>query len=219
MKTPPGSPACERNKRPILEVLRKELAGRRRVLEVGSGTGQHAVYFARHLPYLAWQTSDLAANHDVIRAWLASAGLPNVEPPLTLDVLDPAKALAGLERPDAVFSANTAHIMPVAAVQAMFELVGRLLPEGGVFCLYGPFMFDGGHSSPSNRAFDASLKARDPAMGIRDIAELDRYARDAGLVRVRLYAMPANNHLAVWERPRAARGGRRRAGAGRGLAL
>ena len=207
MKTPPGSPACERNKRPILEVLRKELAGRQRVLEIGSGTGQHAVYFARHLPYLVWQTSDLAANHDVIRAWLASAELPNAKPPLTLDVLDPAKALAALEPPDAVFSANTAHIMPVAAVRAMFELAGRLLPERGVFCLYGPFMFDGGHSSPSNRAFDASLQARDPTMGIRDIAELDRYAGTAGLVRARLYAMPANNHLAVWERPPGARRG------------
>jgi cyclopropane fatty-acyl-phospholipid synthase-like methyltransferase len=196
MKTPPASLASERNKGPILEVLRKEFAGRRQVLEIGSGTGQHAVYFAANLPHLTWQPSDLAENHAAIRAWIAAAGTPNLCAPVELDVARPgAPAIAA---PDAVFSANTAHIMSLETVQCMFALVGQLLPQDGIFCLYGPFNFQGRYSSDSNADFDASLRARDRSMGVRDIEELDRYAADAGLARVRLYAMPANNHLAVW---------------------
>lgn len=198
MTTRPNSPASERNKRPILDALREEFKDRRHVLEIGSGTGQHAVFFAAEMPHLTWQTSDLRENHDGIRAWLEHAHLKNVRPPLELDVnkYNAASVIA-----DAVFSANTAHIMDIHAVESMFEFVGHVLPDGGVFCLYGPFNFDGHFSSESNAAFDASLRQRDSAMGIRDLADLDRFAADAGMPRFRLYAMPANNHLAIWKKP------------------
>ncbi len=198
MNTPPVSLACERNKAPILDVLRDEFANRREVLEIGSGTGQHAVYFAANLPHLTWQPSDLPENHPAIRAWMAAEGTQNLRAPIELDVTHPVAS--GLVAPDAVFSANTAHIMSLDAVRSMFSLVGGLLPKDGVFCLYGPFNFAGRYSSDSNAEFDASLRARDPAMGVRHIEQLDRYAADAGLARVRVYAMPANNHLAVWVR-------------------
>ncbi len=196
----PNAPACERNRQPILDVLREELEGRSRVLEIGSGTGQHAVYFGAAMPGLTWQTSDCPGHHGGILAWIEQSGLDNVLPPLLLDVetFEPGSLSF-----DAVFSANTAHIMGIEAVRRMFALAGTVLEEGGVFCLYGPFNFDGAFSSDSNAAFDASLKQRDPAMGIRDIAELDRFAAAARLSRVRLYAMPANNHLAVWQTERA----------------
>lgn len=193
--TLPTSPASERNRQPILEVLREEFRDRSSVLEIGSGTGQHAVFFAAALPHLSWQTSDLPEQHDGIRAWLEHAGIENVKPPLVLDVetVDLPE-----RRYDAVFSANTAHIMDIDAVRCMFALAGRVLPEDGVFCLYGPFRFEGRFSSPSNAGFDESLRRRDPSMGVRDLAGLDAFAAAAGLVRVRLYAMPANNHIAVW---------------------
>lgn len=198
MTARPNSPASERNKHPILEVLREEFKDRRRVLEIGSGTGQHAVFLAAAMPHLTWQTSDVRENHDGIRAWLGKAQLKNVNPPLELDVdeFDDDSIAA-----DAVFSANTAHIMSFDSVKNMFRLVGRVLPDGGLFCLYGPFNFDGRFSSESNAAFDASLRERDPSMGIRDLADLDRLAESAGMSRIRLYAMPANNHIAVWGRP------------------
>lgn len=197
MSSLPNAPACERNRQPILEVLREELRGKFRVLEIGSGTGQHAVFFGAALPQLRWQTSELPQHHASILAWLEHAGLENVLPPLTLDVtgFDP-----GALSFDAVFSANTAHIMSIEAVGRMFALAGKVLEEGGLFCLYGPFNFEGRFSSDSNADFDASLKQRDPAMGIRDIEQLDRFAATAGLSRVRLYAMPANNNVAVWVR-------------------
>jgi cyclopropane fatty-acyl-phospholipid synthase-like methyltransferase len=193
----PDSPASERNKHPILEVLRSEFRNVRHVLEIGTGTGQHAVFFAGELSHLTWQTSDLPENHDAIRARLAKDAPAGVQPPLVLDVEDAAPPPMSF---DAVFSANTAHIMSIRAVHRMFALVGRILPDGGVFCLYGPFNFDGEFSSDSNARFDASLRQRKASMGIRDISDLDRFARDAGMSRVRLYAMPAMNHLAVWQR-------------------
>lgn len=197
-----NAPACERNRQPILEVLRKEFDGRSRVLEIGSGTGQHAVFFAAELPQVSWQTSDRRENHRGISEWLEHSATHNVLPPLALDVetFEPG----GLSF-DAVFSANTAHIMPLEAVRRMFLLVGRMLEAGGVFCLYGPFNFEGRFSSDSNAEFDASLKQQDAAMGIRDIGDLDGFAAAAGLVRVRLYAMPANNHCAVWQKEAASR--------------
>lgn len=194
----PTSPASERNKQPILDVLQDEFGDRTSVLEIGSGTAQHAVFFAAAMPHLAWQTSDLRENHDAILARLERANPGNVKAPLAIDVetFEPRGLTV-----DAVFSANTAHIMSFEGVRCMFALAGQLLPDGGVFCLYGPFNFDGRFSSESNAAFDASLRQRDPAMGIRDLAELDGFAKRAGMSRVRLYAMPANNHLAVWRKP------------------
>jgi len=201
MRMPPDSPASERNKRPILEVLRTEFRNARDVLEIGSGTAQHAVFFAQELPHLTWQTSDLPENHDAIRARLARGAPTRVKPPLLLDVEDAAPPAMSF---DAVFSANTAHIMSIRAVQRMFALVGRILPDSGTFCLYGPFNFEGEFSSESNARFDSSLRQRKASMGIRDIGDLDRFAGDGGMSRVRLYAMPAMNHLAVWQKNSAA---------------
>jgi len=193
----PDAPATSRNRQPILEVLKDELSGCRSVLEIGSGTGQHAVWFGKALPGIEWQTSDVRANHDGIRAWIETSGLENVRDPLPLDVLsdpDPEGEF------DAVFSANTAHIMSCDAVRAMFVLVGRVLAAGGPFCLYGPFKLGGDFTSESDAEFDASLKRQDPAMGIRDFEALDELARAAGLDRGGLLAMPANNFLAVWRK-------------------
>jgi cyclopropane fatty-acyl-phospholipid synthase-like methyltransferase len=192
-----SSEAAERNKQPILEVLQKEFSDARRVLEIGSGTGQHAVFFGATLPHLIWQTSDLPENHAVILQALHDYGLDNVKAPLDLDVLH---AEGRTIEADAVFSANTAHIMSIHAVERMFELVGRILSEGGPFCLYGPFNFSGRFSSDSNARFDASLRQRNPSMGIRDLDDLDRFADASAMSRVRLYAMPANNHIAVWQK-------------------
>lgn len=197
MTSLPNAPATERNREPILEVLRREFAGCRRVLELGSGTGQHAVFFGENLPELQWQCSDVTENHADIRQWLESAALPNVQAPVPLNVLhdpDPDGEF------DAVFSANTAHIMKVEAVQCMFALAGRILGDGQPFCLYGPFRLDGDFTSESNASFDASLKSRNPEMGIRDLEMLDDLASKAGLQRQSLIAMPANNFIAVWRK-------------------
>jgi cyclopropane fatty-acyl-phospholipid synthase-like methyltransferase len=197
MRSLPFSAACERNRQPILDVLRSELAGSATVLEIGSGTGQHAVFFAAALPGLVWQTSDRAENHDAIRAWIEAEGPANVRPPLELDV----GASAWPDGPyDAVFSANTAHIMSWPDVCAMFAGVGRVLSAGGRFLLYGPFSFDGGHTSRSNVDFDAMLRQRDPASGIRDAKDLDVEAEKAGMRRSGDHAMPANNRILVWQK-------------------
>ena len=191
----PCASAAARNAAPILGVLRHELRDCSTVFEIGSGTGQHAVTFAAALPGLEWRTSDLAQSHAGIRAWIAEAGLGNVLAPLSFDVLT---AELPRERYDAVFSANTAHIMSYAAVRRMFRLAGGMLRRPGVFCLYGPFSRGGAFSTDSNEAFDASLRARNPAMGIRDLDDLETLAADNGMQLARVYAMPANNLLVVW---------------------
>lgn len=193
----PDAPATHRNRGPILEVLEHEFAASKSVLEIGSGTGQHAVFFGRAMPWLRWQTSDRAENLHGIGAWIGEAALDNVLPPLELDVQKTADP-AG--RYDAVFSANTAHIMSFAAVECMFKLVARILPGDGLFCLYGPFNDNGEFTSDSNRRFDESLRAGDPAMGIRDLRDLDRMAFDGGLHRHRRYAMPSNNMIVLWRK-------------------
>lgn len=191
------SEACERNRGPILDQLRDHLSGARRVLEIGSGTGQHAVHFAAALPHLVWQTSDLPANHPGINAWIAEAALPNLLPPLTLDVGAgpwPAQSC------DAVFSANTLHIMGWEEVQAMFAGIGRVLEPDGILCIYGPFNYGGAYTSDSNARFDAMLRAQAPHMGIRDFEAVDALARQHGLLLVADHPMPANNRLLVWRR-------------------
>lgn len=193
----PNAPAAERNKQPILEVLRDEFADCKSVLEIGSGTGQHAVFFARNMPWLDWQPSDLEENHPGITAWVEDARLDNLRVPVELDVERPGPIADGF---DAVFSANTAHIMSTAAVECMFRIVGECLEAGGKFCVYGPFNIDGEFTSESNRNFDASLRSQNPEMGIRDLAILDEFAGANGLQRTDLYAMPANNMIAVWTR-------------------
>jgi len=193
----PFAESCEQNKRPILAVLREEFADTREVLEIGSGTGQHAVFFARELPHLQWQTSDRIENHPGILAWMADAGGDNLHLPLALDV---ARDPWPRHRYDGVFSANTVHIMGWEEVERMFEGIGRVLAPGGRFCLYGPFNRDGRFTSESNARFDAWLKQRDPKSGVRDRDELDELARRQGLRRVADHAMPANNRILVWRR-------------------
>ena len=197
MPEKPFAEACVENRAAIFDVLRPRLHSCRRLLEIGSGTGQHAVYFAPELPQLSWQTSDLAENHPGITAWLSDAGLANIEPPICLDVLTGPWPF---ERFDAVFSANTAHIMPMQAVEAMFHGVGEILCPGGQFLLYGPFNCKGRFTSTSNERFDAWLKQRDPAMGIRDLGGLTELAVAAGMALIEDIEMPVNNRTLVWRK-------------------
>lgn len=194
----PHAPACDRNRDPILAVLREHFADRRRVLEIGSGTGQHAVYFARAMPWLQWQASDVAEHLPGIGAWLDAEQLPNTPAPLALDVLEPWPEVEA----DAVFTANTLHIMGWKGVQAFFVGVGRLLAgvPNGTLVAYGPFNYNGAYTSGSNREFDDWLKARDPQSGIRDFEAVDALAAGAGLQLVQDVAMPANNRCLVWRR-------------------
>jgi cyclopropane fatty-acyl-phospholipid synthase-like methyltransferase len=191
------SEACEQNREPILNILKDEFSQARTVLEIGSGTGQHAVYFSRHLPHLQWQTSDLGENHASIRAWLDEAGPENTLPPLLLDVCGddwPAT------RYDAVFSANTTHIMSWSAVEHMFSGIGKQLRQGGRFCLYGPFNYGNRYTSLSNQRFDLWLKNRDAMSGLRNFEDLDQLAGNQGMSLCADHEMPVNNRLLVWEK-------------------
>ena len=187
--------ACENNKQPILEVLVRYLGDVSSLLEIGSGTGQHAVFFAEQLPHLRWQTSDLVENHPGIRQWIEDAMLSNVLAPLVLDVTEPHWPVG---RVPAVFSSNTAHIMAWPGVQAFLQGVGRVLAPGGLFLLYGPFNYEGGYTSESNARFDEWLAQRDPESAIRHFEDVERESRTAGLSLVEDVAMPANNRLLVW---------------------
>lgn len=191
------SAACERNRDPILAILRDLLPNPARVLEIGSGTGQHAAYFGEHLPHVIWQTSDLPINHASILAWQDSARLPNVLPPLSLDVDTQDWPT---ERYDAVFSANTCHIMAWRQVERMFTGIERLLHCGGLACIYGPFNYAGDFTSTSNAAFDASLRTHAAHMGIRDIEAMYVLAGSNRLRMLADHAMPAHNRLLVWQR-------------------
>lgn len=232
----PWSPACERNRDPILAVLRERFADRRRVLEIGSGTGQHAVHFAAALPHLIWQASDVAANLPGIRLWLDEAALPNTPAPLAFDVdealpdVDEAlrdalassapapastSALPSTPTPapqagraqlrvgfDAVFTANTLHIMSWPQVERLFAALPRLTGPGALLAVYGPFNYGGRFTSPSNAAFDAALRRDAPHRGIRDIEAVDALAQAAGFALLEDRPMPANNRCIVWQRDR-----------------
>lgn len=193
----PFAESCIENRRPILTVLRQLIAGRRQLLEIGSGTGQHAVYLAPAFPQLQWQTSDRGENHPGIRQWLQDEAVENALPPLELDVLQAEWPLAE-SSVDAVFSANTAHIMGWDGVEAMFAGVGRVLKPQGLFLLYGPFRYSGRFTTEGNARFDQWLKSRDPQSGIRDIEALRELAARTGMTLYRDFAMPANNRLLVW---------------------
>jgi SAM-dependent methyltransferase len=189
--------ACDENRAPILAVISREFSDARRVLEIGSGTGQHAVYFGQHLPHLDWQTSDLCENHASINAWRTAAGLANVLAPIELDV---TRAHWPDARYDGLFSANTTHIMSWPAVQGMFAGIGRVLEHGAPFCLYGPFNYGGSHTSDSNARFDAWLRQRNPASGLREFEQLDALARDCSMMLAADHEMPVNNRLLVWRK-------------------
>ena len=200
--TKPCAPACERNQDVILAVLREELAASQVVLEIGSGTGQHAVYFAAALSHLRWHASDVADNQAGIEAWFreARASDPSAENLRGPYLLDVRQSTWPLDRVDAVFSANAVHIMSWSDVETMFTGIGRVLSPGGKLCLYGPFNYGGRYTSESNARFDEWLRDRDPVSAIRNTEDLDALARDIGLRLSADHDMPANNRILVWTR-------------------
>jgi cyclopropane fatty-acyl-phospholipid synthase-like methyltransferase len=188
----PFSEACERNKGPILEVLRRAFSGRSLVLEIGSGTGQHAVYFAANLKDLVWQPTERLANLADLASRLRLEGAENIRVATVLDVTQKVWPVRSV---DAVFSANTLHIMSWAEVQAMFAGVDAVLLPAGIMSVYGPFRYHGRHTSASNQRFDAELRERDPSSGIRDIDDVCELAAACRLRLARDHDLPANNRL------------------------
>lgn len=191
------APATERNRDAILAVLRDELPSSGLVLEVASGSGQHVVHFAAALPALDWQPSDPDPAALVsIESWRQEAGLPNVRPPLRLD----ASADWPVERADAILCVNMVHISPWEATLGLMKGAGAVLPPGGLLYLYGPYLRENVETAPSNLAFDASLKARDPQWGLRRVEDVIAAAEGEGLVLRRLLEMPANNLSLIFRR-------------------
>lgn len=195
----PYAESCDINQGPILEVLREVFAAGQRVLELASGTGQHAVHFGHALPHLSWQTSELAENHAGIQMWLDEAKLPNVLPPVHLDANDQHWPV---DRYDAVFNANTVHILSWHEVEKLFSGIGRVLESGGILCLYGPFNYGGKFTSESNARFDVWLKSRNPKSGVRDFEVLNALAEMQGMKLLHDFEMPINNRTLVWQRTR-----------------
>jgi SAM-dependent methyltransferase len=196
------APASARNREPIREVLARVLPERGLVLEIASGSGEHAVHLARAFPQLEWQPSDtdpvaLAS----ISAWRAEAGLANLREPIALDVTAPWPISAA----DAILCINMIHIAPWETTLALFDGAARTLPPGGLLYTYGPYRFDGAFTAPSNAAFDASLRSRDPRWGVRDLAELRAEATARGLELETVIEMPANNHSLIFRRTRVSR--------------
>ncbi|WP_392344359.1 DUF938 domain-containing protein [Pseudoalteromonas prydzensis] len=192
----PFSQACENNKSPILSELKSFFANVDNVLEVGSGTGQHSVYFAEHLPHLQWHTSDRPINHYGIKQWLAEAQLANLHEPLELDLNAPWP----VKKVSALYTANTLHIVSSALVERFFNGVEQHLAAQGVLCIYGPFKYQGRFTSESNQRFDEFLKQQDSQSGIRDFEWIQQLAASAGLTLVSDVAMPANNQLLLFKK-------------------
>lgn len=193
----PFSQACENNKRPILSILKRYFVKPGHVLEIGAGTGQHAVFFAEQLPHLNWQTSDIAEHLPGMQLWLDEARLENILPSLILDVGEPKWPV---DEVDYIFSANTTHIMSWPEVENMFAGIGKTLKTEAYCCLYGPFNYDGQYTSSSNERFDQWLKQRNPVSGLRDFSEIQVLADKQGLLFEADYEMPVNNRLLVWKR-------------------
>lgn len=192
------APAAERNRGPILDVLRRVLPARGTVLEIASGTGQHVAHFAAALPDLTWQPSDRDdADFASIVAWCVDAGARNTLPPLVLDVTREPWPVGQL---DAIFNANMIHISPWQTCLGLMRGAGRHLSTDGVLVLYGPYKLGGTHTAPSNAAFDDDLRTRDPRWGVRDLDEVARVARDEGLVLDERVSMPANNLTVIFRR-------------------
>ena len=191
----PFSEACERNQRPIWEILQNVLSNSKHVLEIGSGSGQHAVYFGRKLNHLSWQTSDLEGNIAQINARLEFEGTDNIIAPLTLDVTQSNWPKINV---DAVFIANVFHISPWEVTEQTFKRIKNILNNPGKVCIYGPFSYKGNFTSESNDRFDKSLKNTDPSWGIRDFKQVDALAEEIGLKLEADHFMPANNQLLIW---------------------
>lgn len=201
----PFSAAAENNKRPILQILKQAFSGSSRVLEIASGTGQHALFFAENLPHLDWRPSDLAEHLPAIdqRIVQADSVLDNLLAPIELDIGDlpwPVSSSDYEDAYDGIFTANSLHIISWPLVEAFFEGVGETLKPGGTLCVYGAFKYNGAFTTPSNEAFDKSLKERDPESGVRDFEAVNALAEKIGLKLVADHPMPANNQLLVWTR-------------------
>ena len=193
----PFAQSSEQNKAPIFEVLKRYFQDVDTVLEIGSGTGQHAVFFAEQFPHLTWYASDQAEYLTGIQMWMDDAQLNNLQGPLLLDV---NQSSWPVEQTHAVFSANTAHIMDWSSVERMFAGIGSILKSGGLFCLYGPFNYNGQFTSESNASFDLWLKQRDPLSGVRDFEALQKLAEKAEMKLIEDCEMPANNRVLVWKK-------------------
>lgn len=195
MQPLPHSDACERNKQPILDVLKTEFAGCRHVLEIGSGTGQHAVHFALAMPQVVWQPTELPDAMPGLRRRIFYEGPKNLRAPVVIDV---TVTPWDLRRVDGVFTANTLHIMHWPQVEALFAALPAATQPGTVLAIYGPFRYGDKYTSESNVAFDELLHARDPESGIREFEAVDALARTAGFTFVADHKMPANNQTLVW---------------------
>jgi len=193
----PFSQACENNKGPILSVLKRVFHSPCEVLEIGSGTGQHAVYFAEHLPHVTWQPSDQVVHLPGIDLWINEAKLKNIKAPLALDINQKPWPVLGI---DAVFTANTLHILSWESVQVFIESLGEVMCPGAIFCCYGPFNVGGAYTSESNARFDVWLKEQNPLSAIRDLEAVKSVAGDAGIKLKEDIEMPANNKLLIWEK-------------------
>ncbi len=198
----PFSQSCENNKEPILAVLQKHLVARERnqplrILEIAGGTGQHAVHFATHMPWLHWQSSDVPELVDTLNLRLRAAAQPNLPLALPLDVTQQDWEVCSF---DAVFTANSLHIMPASAVVEFFRHLNSVIEDGGLLCIYGPFKYGGDFTTPSNAQFDLWLKSRNPLSGVRDFEWVNQLASEAGLTLLEDNPMPANNQLLVWKR-------------------
>lgn len=194
----PFSQACENNKQPIYNVLQSAFAQCSHILEIGSGTGQHAVFFASMMPWLQWQPSDRSENIESIQQWRDHAQLENLAAPIELDVTQ--QIWKTPDTIDGIFSANTCHIMSWSTVQMFFKGVSKTLKSNGKFCVYGPFNYNGDYTSPSNAQFDVWLKNRDPLSGIRDQEQIVSLALSVNLELEADHAMPANNRLLVFRK-------------------
>lgn len=193
----PFAESCAENQQPILEVLQQLFVEQGRVLEIGSGTGQHAVFFTSNMPHLEWQPTDLEAMLPGIGMWMEEAGHNRIQPPLVLDVSDEQWALSDY---DYVFTANTTHIVSWSLVQSMFRGIAESLKTGGLFAQYGPFNYDGQYTSESNARFDQWLKSRDVESGIRNFEDIVALADSYGMYPHADIAMPANNRILVWQK-------------------
>jgi len=190
----PFAESCEQNKYPILDIIKHEFQNSKSVLEIGSGTGQHAVFFAEHLPHLCWQTSEQTENLSGIQQWINESSCNNILSPIDLNVTEkwPSNSYTG------IFSANTVHIMAWTEVEIMFEGIGKILEKNAPFCLYGPFNYNNQYTSPSNANFDVWLKSRNPKSAIRNFEDLISLAENFDLILKDDHEMPANNRILVW---------------------
>ena len=194
MNSRPYAESCDQNREPIREILEKFAGNAETLLEIGSGTGQHAIYFAQCFPSIAWQTSDLAENHDGIQAWIDDSGLENVQSPLLLNANDPWP----VQKYDILYTANTIHIMSEKDVIAFFNQCGGCMHDESCLIMYGPFNYQGQYTSASNERFDQWLKQRDNLSGIKNFEWLQELGKKSGLNCTHDFKMPANNRILVW---------------------